>query len=216
LDFCRRCDEASSAVEEKFLRPVFGKNAEGKNVMPINLTPTPLEGLLVIDPRVFSDDRGYFFESFNEKDFFDAVGQSVIFVQDNHSSSKKGVLRGLHYQTQQTQGKLVRVCNGVVFDVAVDLRQSSTTFGQWFGIELSAINKKQLWIPAGFAHGFLTLSEQAEFLYKTTDYWHAASEQCIVWNDSELDIQWPKIESNVIVNQKDEAGCSWQSAPKFK
>jgi dTDP-4-dehydrorhamnose 3,5-epimerase len=184
--------------------------------MPINVTPTPLEGVLVIEPCVFSDDRGYFFESFNQKEFSAVVGRPVTFVQDNHSVSKLGVLRGLHYQMQQTQGKLVRVCRGVIFDVALDLRQSSTTFGQWFGIELSAANKKQLWIPAGFAHGFLTLSEQAEFLYKTTDYWHAASEQCIVWNDSELDIQWPKIESNVIVNQKDEAGCSWQAAPKFK
>ena len=184
--------------------------------MPINVTPTPLEGVLVIEPSVFSDDRGYFFESFNQKEFSAVVGRPVTFVQDNHSVSKLGVMRGLHYQTQQTQGKLVRVCHGVVFDVAVDLRQSSTTFGQWFGIELSAINKKQLWIPAGFAHGFLTLSERAEFLYKTTDYWHAASEQCIVWNDPDLSIQWPKIVGNVIANQKDEAGCSWQAAPKFK
>lgn len=184
--------------------------------MAINLTSTPLEGVLVIEPRVFSDDRGYFFESFNQKEFSAVVGHSPTFVQDNHSVSKLGVLRGLHYQTEHSQGKLVRVCQGAVFDVVVDLRQSSTTFGQWFGIELSAINKKQLWIPAGFAHGFLTISEQAEFLYKTTDYWHAASEQCIVWNDHDLSIQWPKIESNVIVNQKDEAGCSWQSTPKFK
>jgi dTDP-4-dehydrorhamnose 3,5-epimerase len=184
--------------------------------MPITVTPAAIPDVLIIEPKVFGDNRGWFFESFNKEDFSQALGRSVAFVQDNHSSSTLGVLRGLHYQTQQTQGKLVRVCHGVVFDVVVDLRQSSTTFGQWFGIELSAINKKQLWIPAGFAHGFLTLSDRAEFLYKTTDYWHAASEQCIAWNDPVLNIEWPKIEGNVIVNQKDKAGCSWQSASKFK
>ncbi len=184
--------------------------------MPIIVTPTPLEGVLVIEPQVFGDDRGWFFESFNESDFSQAIGESVTFVQDNHSAYKLGVLRGLHYQVEHTQGKLVRVCHGAVFDVAVDLRQSSATFGQWFGIELSASNKKQLWIPSGFAHGFLTLSGTAEFLYKTTDYWHAASEQCILWNDAELNIQWPKIEGNVIVNQRDQMGVSWQMAPKFK
>ena len=184
--------------------------------MPIIVTPTAIPDVLIIEPKVFGDDRGWFFESFNEKDLFAALGHFESFVQDNHSSSKKGVLRGLHYQTEQTQGKLVRVCHGAVFDVVVDLRKSSTTFGHWFGVELSSANKKQLWIPAGFAHGFLTLSEQAEVLYKATNYWHAASEQCIVWNDYDLSIQWPKIEGNVIVSQKDEAGCSWQSAPKFK
>jgi dTDP-4-dehydrorhamnose 3,5-epimerase len=184
--------------------------------MPMTVTPTAIPDVLVIEPRVFGDDRGWFFESFNEKEFSHALGKSVTFVQDNHSSSKLGVLRGLHYQTEHTQGKLVRVCQGAVFDVVVDLRKSSSTFGQWFGIELSAINKKQLWIPAGFAHGFLTLSEHAEFLYKTTDYWHAASEQCIAWNDPVLNIEWPKIDGHVIVNVKDAAGCSWQEAPKFK
>ena len=184
--------------------------------MPITVTPTAIPDLLVIEPRLFGDDRGWFFESFNEKDFSEAVNQKVKFVQDNHSSSKLGVLRGLHYQTEHTQGKLVRVCQGAVFDVAVDLRESSPTFSQWFGIELSAANKKQLWIPAGFAHGFLTLSEYAEFLYKTTDYWHAASEQCIAWDDPVLNIEWPKIGVDVIVNIKDAAGCSWQEAPKFK
>lgn len=184
--------------------------------MPITVTPTAIPDVLVIEPRVFSDDRGWFFESFNEKEFSQALGKSVTFVQDNHSSSKLGVLRGLHYQTEQTQGKLVRVCHGAVFDVAVDLRQSSRSYGQWYGIELSAMNKKQLWIPAGFAHGFLTLSEHAEFLYKTTDYWHATSEQCIAWNDPDLNIQWPKIEGAVILNPKDAVGCSWGAAPKFK
>ncbi len=183
--------------------------------MPIIVTPTAIPDVLIIEPKVFGDDRGWFFESFNEKDFSAAVGCDVTFVQDNHSSSKKGVLRGLHYQIEQTQGKLVRVCHGSVYDVAVDLRQSSKTFGKWVGVKLSAENKKQLWIPKGFAHAFLTLSETADFLYKTTDYWHAAGEQCIVWSDPSLNIQWPKMEANIIINSKDAAGHSWQEAPKF-
>ncbi len=183
--------------------------------MPLTVTPTSICDVLVIEPKFFGDDRGWFFESFNEKDFSAAVGESVTFVQDNHSSSKKGVLRGLHYQMEQTQGKLVRVCHGTVFDVAVDLRQSSPTLGQWVGVELSAENKKQLWMPAGFAHGFLVLSEAAEFLYKTTDYWHASSEKCIVWNDPTLKIKWPDIGMHPVLNPKDAAGLSWTSAPKF-
>ena len=183
--------------------------------MPITATPTAIPDVLVIEPKVFGDDRGFFFESFNENDFSAAVGQKITFVQDNHSLSKKGVLRGLHYQMQQTQGKLVRVCRGAVFDVAVDLRQSSTTFGKWVGVELSAENKKQLWIPEGFAHGFLVLSDEAEFLYKTTDYWHAGSEQCIVWSDSTLNIQWPDIGMQPVLNPKDDAGLNWSDAPKF-
>jgi dTDP-4-dehydrorhamnose 3,5-epimerase len=183
--------------------------------MPIALTPTKIPDVLIIEPKVFGDDRGCFFESFNEKYFSAAIGRSVTFVQDNHSSSKKGVLRGLHYQMEQTQGKLVRVCHGAVFDVVVDLRQASSTFGKWVSVELSAENKKQLWIPAGFAHGFLVLSESAEFLYKTTDYWHVASEQCIAWNDPTLDIQWPSIGTQPILNPKDAAGLSWAVAPKF-
>ncbi len=184
--------------------------------MPITVMPTAIPDVLIIEPKVFGDDRGWFFESFNEKDFSAAVGHCVAFVQDNHSSSKKGVLRGLHYQMEQTQGKLVRVCHGAVFDVAVDLRQLSLTYGQWVGVELSAENKKQLWIPAGFAHGFLVVSETAEFLYKTTDYWHAASEKCIVWNDPHLNIQWPDIGISPVLNPKDAAGLSWSEAPKFK
>jgi dTDP-4-dehydrorhamnose 3,5-epimerase len=183
--------------------------------MPITATPTSIPDVLVIEPKVFGDDRGCFFESFNQKDFSTAVGKKIDFVQDNHSSSKKGVLRGLHYQTEQTQGKLVRVCHGAVFDVAVDVRQSSPTFGEWVGVELSAKNKKQLWIPAGFAHGFLVLSETAEFIYKTTDYWHAASEKCIVWNDPTLNIQWPDIGMQPVLNPKDAAGLAWSAAPKF-
>ncbi len=183
--------------------------------MPIIATPTAIPDVLVIEPKVFGDDRGWFYESFNENDFSKAVGKKVTFVQDNHSLSKKGVLRGLHYQMEHTQGKLVRVARGAVFDVAVDLRQSSKTFGQWVGVELSAENNKQLWIPEGFAHGFLVLSEEAEFLYKTTDYWHAASEQCIVWNDASLNIQWPDIDMVPILNPKDLAGKNWCTAFKF-
>lgn len=183
--------------------------------MPITVTPTAIPDVLIIEPKVFGDDRGWFFESFNEKDFSAAVGHSVTFVQDNHSSSKKGVLRGLHYQMEQTQGKLVRVCHGAVFDVTVDLRKSSSTFGKWTGVELSAENKKQLWVPPGFAHGFLVLSEAAEFLYKTTDYRHAASEKCIVWNDSDLKIQWPDIGMEPILIPKDAAGMAFKEAPYF-
>ncbi len=183
--------------------------------MPITLTPTAIPGVLVIQPKVFSDNRGWFFESFNDKEFSAAVGEKVTFVQDNHSSSIKGVLRGLHYQMEQTQGKLVRVCHGAVFEVAVDLRELSSTFGQWVGIELSAENKKQLWLPPGFAHGFLVLSETAEFLYKTTDYWHAASERCIVWNDTSLNIEWPDIGMEPILNPKDVAGMAFKKAQYF-
>ncbi len=183
--------------------------------MPIVAIPTVIPDVLIIEPKVFSDDRGFFFEAFNESDFSKAVGKKINFVQDNHSLSKKGVLRGLHYQVQHTQGKLVRVMSGVVFDVAVDLRQSSATFGKWVGIELSSENKKQLWIPEGFAHGFFVLSDEAEFLYKTTDYWHAASEQCIVWNDTDLKIQWPNTAMEPILNHKDATGFSWGNAPKF-
>lgn len=183
--------------------------------MPIVATPTSIPDLLIIEPKVFGDDRGWFYESFNEKDFSAAVGRDISFVQDNHSSSKQGVLRGLHYQMEQTQGKLVRVCRGSVFDVSVDLRQSSKTYGQWVGLELSAENKRQLWIPEGFAHGFMVLSEEAEFLYKTTDYWHAGSEQCIVWNDPDLGIEWPKIGLEPILNPKDAQGLPWKEAKKF-
>lgn len=183
--------------------------------MPITAIPTSIPDVLVIEPKVFGDDRGWFFESFNEKDFSAVVGEKISFVQDNHSSSKKGVLRGLHYQTEQTQGKLVRVCHGAVFDVAVDLRHASSTFGQWVGVELSSDNKKQLWIPAGFAHGFLVLSETADFLYKTTDYWHAASEKCIVWNDPTLNIQWLDIGVQPVLSPKDAGGSSFINASKF-
>jgi dTDP-4-dehydrorhamnose 3,5-epimerase len=159
--------------------------------MPYHVTQTPLEGVLVLEPKVFGDARGFFFESFNARDFEQATGVKTSFVQDNHSKSAKGVLRGLHYQTQHAQGKLVRVTQGAVFDVAVDIRKGSSTFGKWFGLELSAENKKQLWVPAGLAHGFLVTSESAEFLYKTTDYYHPEFERSILWNDPLIGIEWP-------------------------
>ena len=158
----------------------------------MNIITTELSGVLILEPKCFADDRGWFMESFNQKLFDDAVGESVTFVQDNHSYNKKNVLRGLHYQLNpHAQGKLVRVVSGSVWDVAVDIRKSSVTFGQWAGVELSAENKRQLWIPPGFAHGFLTLSDTAEFLYKTTSLYHASSEASIVWNDPQLAIKWP-------------------------
>jgi dTDP-4-dehydrorhamnose 3,5-epimerase len=159
--------------------------------MPYTVTQTPLEGVLVLEPKVFGDARGFFFESFNQRDFNQATGLNEVFVQDNHSKSAKGVLRGLHYQVEHAQGKLVRVMQGAVFDVAVDIRKESPTFGKWFGIELSAENKKQLWIPAGLAHGFLVTSDSAEFLYKTTDYYHPEFERSLLWDDPAVGIDWP-------------------------
>ncbi len=159
--------------------------------MPYHVTPTPIEGVLILEPKVFGDARGFFFESFNARDFAQATGLERTFVQDNHSKSSQGVLRGLHYQVQHAQGKLVRVTHGAVFDVAVDIRRESQTYGQWFGLELSAENKKQLWIPAGLAHGFLVTSESAEFLYKTTDYYHPEHERSVLWNDPAIGIDWP-------------------------
>jgi dTDP-4-dehydrorhamnose 3,5-epimerase len=159
--------------------------------MPYQVMQTPLEGVLVLEPKVFGDARGFFFESFNARDFAQVMGLDVAFVQDNHSKSAKGVLRGLHYQVQHAQGKLVRVTQGAVFDVAVDIRKGSPTFGKWFGLELSAENKKQLWIPAGLAHGFLVTSERAEFLYKTTDYYYPEFERSLLWCDPAIGIDWP-------------------------
>lgn len=173
--------------------------------------PTAIPDVLIIEPRVFEDERGFFFESFNQKRFDELVGRTVQFVQDNHSRSKKNVLRGLHYQIRQPQGKLVRVCVGEVFDVAVDLRRSSPTFGHWIGVRLSAENKRQLWIPEGFAHGFVVLSDHAEFLYKTTDYWAPQHERTIVWNDSDLAIEWP-LDEEPILAAKDAAGLPFSLA----
>lgn len=157
----------------------------------MKVTPTAIPDVVVVEPRVFGDERGFFFESFNQAQFETALGKQVCFVQDNHSRSVKGVLRGLHYQVKKPQGKLVRVVQGEVFDVAVDLRKSSPTFGKWVGERLSAENKKQLWVPEGFAHGFITLSETAEFLYKTTAYYAPEHERCIAWDDSRLNVGWP-------------------------
>ncbi|MEJ1129944.1 dTDP-4-dehydrorhamnose 3,5-epimerase [Variovorax sp. CCNWLW225] len=178
-------------------------------------TPTAIPEVLIIEPKVFGDARGFFYESFNGKAFDQAVGRHVEFVQDNHSRSAKGVLRGLHYQIQQPQGKLVRVVRGAVFDVAVDIRKSSPTFGKWVGVELSEDNHKQLWVPAGFAHGFLVLSETAEFLYKTTDYYAPAHERSIVWNDSDIDIQWPDSGMAPLLSAKDQQGLAFRDAALF-
>ncbi|UCV06691.1 dTDP-4-dehydrorhamnose 3,5-epimerase [Dechloromonas denitrificans] len=178
----------------------------------MKVTPTKLAGVLVIEPRVFGDERGFFFESFNQRAFDEALGAHVDFVQDNHSKSSRNVLRGLHYQVPpKAQGKLVRVVQGEVFDVAVDLRKDSKTFGQWVGEILSAENKKQMWVPVGFAHGFLTLSDTAEFLYKTTDYYAPELERCICWNDPMLNIFWPEA-GGVIVSEKDRLGTSLEAA----
>lgn len=178
-------------------------------------TPTAIPDVLIIEPKVFGDARGFFYESFNGKAFDEAVGRHVEFVQDNHSRSAKGVLRGLHYQIQQPQGKLVRVVSGAVFDVAVDIRRSSPTFGKWVGLELTDSNHKQLWVPAGFAHGFFVLSETADFLYKTTDYYAPAHERCIAWNDAGLGIEWPDIGVAPQLSSKDLAGFSLEKAELF-
>lgn len=167
---------------------------------------TKVADVLVIEPKVFGDERGFFFESFNQRTFNAATGTDQSFVQDNHSRSAKGVLRGLHYQVGQPQGKLVRVVRGAVFDVAVDIRPGSATFGEWFGLELSEHNNRQLWIPPGLAHGFLVLSDSADFLYKTTDYYSPAQERCIAWNDPVLAIDWPLAGGNPTLSAKDATG----------
>ncbi|SDH37399.1 MULTISPECIES: dTDP-4-dehydrorhamnose 3,5-epimerase [unclassified Duganella] len=181
----------------------------------MNVITTPLEGLLVLEPKVFGDDRGFFFESFNARRFAELTGVTAEFVQDNHSRSSKGVLRGLHYQIQHAQGKLVRATAGSVFDVAVDIRKSSPTFGQWYGIELSAENKRQMWIPPGFAHGFVVTSDNAEFLYKTTDYWSPEHERSILWNDTAIGIVWPPELDTPRLSAKDEAASLLANAEVF-
>lgn len=183
--------------------------------MPYTVTPTAIPEVLVLEPKVFGDARGFFFESFNARDFAQATGLNPEFVQDNHSKSARGVLRGLHYQIRHPQGKLVRVVHGEVFDVAVDLRQSSPTLGQWVGEILSAENHKQLWVPPGFAHGFVVLSETAEFLYKTTDYWFPEHERSLLWNDATVGIEWP-IDFVPQLAAKDAAGKLFANADKFE
>ena len=178
-------------------------------------TATTIPDVLIIEPRVFGDARGFFFESFNKNAFAQATGLDLDFVQDNHSRSAKGVLRGLHYQIEQPQGKLVRVVRGAVFDVAVDLRKNSATFGQWVGAELSEENSRQMWVPPGFAHGFLTLSESADFLYKTTDYYAPQFERCVAWDDPTLAVKWPLAGNLPQVSVKDMVGLSLENAPVF-
>jgi len=179
----------------------------------MNVVKTSLEGCLILEPRVFNDERGHFFESFNGNRFAEITGTSTQFVQDNHSLSKASVLRGLHYQIERAQGKLVRVVSGTVWDVAVDLRRSSPTFGRWCGIELSADNKRMFWVPAGFAHGFVVTSEHAVFLYKTTDYYAPQYERTIAWNDPTLAIAWPV--SDPAVNAKDAGGSPFATAETY-
>ncbi len=175
---------------------------------------TAIPEVLIIEPRVFGDERGFFFESFNERAWQEATGLNTKFVQENHSRSMKGVLRGLHYQIQQAQGKLVRVVVGEVFDVAVDLRRSSPTFGQWVGVHLSAENKRQFWVPEGFGHGFVVLSETAEFLYLTTDYYAPEHERAITWNDPDLAISWP-VDQAPILSAKDKLAPAFKQAEVY-
>jgi dTDP-4-dehydrorhamnose 3,5-epimerase len=182
--------------------------------MPYTVIQTAIPDVLILEPKVFGDSRGFFFESFNAKDFANVTGLDVNFVQDNHSKSAKGVLRGLHYQLQQAQGKLVRVTQGAVFDVAVDIRKSSPTFGKWVGCELTQTNHKQLWVPQGFAHGFIVLSESADFLYKTTDYYAPAHERCIAWNDPSIGITWPE-GITPLLSAKDQQGVRFDQAEVF-
>ena len=183
----------------------------------MKVTPTAVPGVLVVEPKVFGDERGFFMESFNQKAFNDAVGQQLNFVQDNHSRSGKGVLRGLHYQLPpHAQGKLVRVTQGAVFDVAVDIRKSSPSFGRWVGVELNGENHRQLWLPLGMAHGFLVLSESADFLYKTTDYYAPHAEACIRWDDAQIGIDWPALGKAPKVSDKDAAGSSFSSMVPFE
>jgi dTDP-4-dehydrorhamnose 3,5-epimerase len=176
---------------------------------------TAIPEVKIVEPKVFGDERGFFFESFNKRLFEKATGVAREFVQDNHSLSTKGVLRGLHYQISNPQGKLVRVVRGEVFDVAVDIRKSSPTFGNWVGVNISADNKRQLWVPEGFAHGFLVLSEEAEFLYKTTDYYYPEFERCIRWDDADLVIEWPCIDKP-LVSDKDNRGSVFKEAETFE
>ena len=181
----------------------------------MKVTSCAIADVLLVEPKVFGDDRGFFFESFNQKAFNEATGLSVNFVQDNHSKSARNVLRGLHYQISQPQGKLVRVIAGEVFDVAVDIRRSSPTFGQWVGELLSADNKRQLWVPPGLAHGFVVLSDSAEFLYKTTDYYAPEFERSIAWNDPTLAIEWPSLSGAPLLSGKDAKGVSFLQAELF-
>ena len=182
--------------------------------MSYSVTSTAIPEVLILKPKVFEDTRGYLYESYSDRNFVAATGLNLNFVQDNHSNSKQGVLRGLHYQVQQAQGKLVRVTQGAVFDVAVDIRKSSSTFGKWVGCELNDTNQLQMWIPSGFAHGFLVLSETVNYLYKTTDYYAPAYERCIVWNDPCIGINWPE-GITPLLSAKDQQGIALAEAEVF-
>ncbi|WP_455283542.1 dTDP-4-dehydrorhamnose 3,5-epimerase [Cupriavidus necator] len=184
--------------------------------MSLNVIRTEIPDVMIVEPKVFGDDRGFFFESFNANAFEEATGVKRTFVQDNHSRSSRNVLRGLHYQIQHPQGKLVRVVAGEVFDIAVDLRKSSPTFGKWVGVTLSAQNKRQLWVPEGFAHGFVVTSEYAEFLYKTTDYWFPEHERSLLWCDPDLNIQWPPLDGAPLLAAKDANGKRLADADLFE
>lgn len=181
---------------------------------PMKAVPTPISDLVILEPKVFEDERGFFFESYNQKTLAD-LGITLPFVQDNHSRSRKGVLRGLHYQIQNAQGKLLRVLVGEIFDVAVDIRKSSPTLSRWFGLSLSASNKRQLYIPPGFAHGFVVLSDWAEVLYKATDFYAPQHERCILWNDPEIGIEWPLDSERPLLSPKDAAGVPFSQADLF-
>ncbi len=174
-----------------------------------------LNGVVLLEPKVFGDERGFFMETFNERVFRELTGVTLDFVQDNHSRSARNVLRGLHYQIQQPQGKLVRVVSGSVFDVAVDMRRSSPTYGQWFGAELSAQNKRQVWVPPGFAHGFVVMSDTADFLYKTTDYWAPEFERSLAWNDPTVGVAWP-VDGEPLLSGKDKSGAAFGAAESYE
>jgi dTDP-4-dehydrorhamnose 3,5-epimerase len=206
----------SDVVQPSERPPSSGTMAEGlERRFSSRMKTIPLLGdCLVLEPTVFGDARGFFFESFNQHRFEDAIGRRVTFVQDNHSRSAKNVLRGLHYQIKQPQGKLIRAVVGEIYDVAVDLRRSSPTFGRWAGVALSAENKRQVWVPEGFAHGFLVLSEHAEVLYKTSDYWAPEHERCVAWNDASLGIDWP-MKGEPLLSSKDRQGCAFRAAELF-
>jgi len=181
----------------------------------MKIIETSIPEVKVFEPKLFGDDRGFFFESFNQQTFQNAIGSEISFVQDNHSSSKKNVLRGLHYQIKQPQGKLVRVARGAIFDVAVDLRKSSPTLGQWVGAEISEDNHRQIWVPAGFGHGFLALSDEVEVLYKTTDYYAPEHERCVLWKDPQIGIEWP-FDAEPILSEKDRQGVAFNEADLFQ
>lgn len=186
--------------------------------MPFTVTPTALSDILILEPKVFGDERGFFFESYNERDFLSATGLEVRFVQDNHSRSKKGVLRGLHYQIAKAQGKLVRVTHGEVFDVCVNLKKGHPEFGKWVGVALSAENKRQLWVPPGFAHGFLVLRDDTDVMYKTTDYYSPEDERCLLWNDPAVGINWPlsvSVSADPLLTDKDRQGFCLSDADVF-